>query len=216
MIRLIRRYWPLGLFVLLYLGGGLLSSEYEAELATLFAGDSSAFGMTIFLLIGLLASLVPTMNPLPLVPIASALWGWPATGVMLVIIWAVAGQILFEMSRLFGKGRVEWMLPSGASHTVATLVSNKSRLRSFALRFVVDGEIISYAFGLFSTVSSIEFFLMSFFASIPAAMLIAYVGTMNVWIQGTMVGVGAVLFIIILSTSSIPRVDALKKRFLTR
>lgn len=192
MVSQFKQYWPLALGAAMFVGMSLFSDAYDDELAALFTGDSSAMGVALFLMLGIGISLIPTMSTLALIPLAASLWGWPIAALLIVVVWTVAGQILFEFARFVGKSRVEWFFTPELTKIVEGLIGNHGFFKSLALRFVLDGEIVSYAFGMFSSVSRIQFFALSLMSSLPSALAYAYLGNLPLWLQ-----LGAVAFAII-------------------
>ncbi len=183
MVSQFKQYWPLALGAAMFVVVSLLSDAYDEQLTSLFAGDASAAGIALFLMLGIGISLVPTMSTLALIPLASSLWGWPVAALLIMVVWTVAGQILFEFARFIGKSRIEWFFTPELTKTVEGLIGNQGFFKSLLLRFILDGEIVSYAFGIFSAVTRLEFFALSLMSSLPSALAYAYLGNLPLWLQ---------------------------------
>ena len=60
------------------------------------------WGISLFLVINIIAVVLAPFTTLPLVPVATAIWGWFWTGIFLIISWTIGSQIAFYLSRRFG------------------------------------------------------------------------------------------------------------------
>ncbi|MBP9751204.1 MAG: VTT domain-containing protein [Candidatus Peribacteraceae bacterium] len=194
MIRLLKQHWPLLLAALIVVASAWLSHTHAAALQSLFLGYGVLAGVGLFLLCGVLLTLVPGATTLPLIPIGVALWGWPATVALMLAVWLLGGQILFELVRLLKRTRFARWLQFSHAHSVRALVEEKTLLQAVLLRLVVEGDVLSYAFGLFSTMGSLEFFRHSLVATLPAAVVYTVVGSLPLLIQLSVVVLAAAAF----------------------
>src|SRR3989344_5624435 len=60
------------------------------------------FGMLVYIFIVILAVVIAPVSALPLLPVASQLWGWFLAGIFGIIGWTIGGLIAFEISRKYG------------------------------------------------------------------------------------------------------------------
>ncbi len=190
MVRLTRTSWPLlGAFAL-FIVVSLVTQAHVADLQALFGSVHPAVSIGLFVLLGILLVVIPFASILPFMPIAVALWGWPVTAALTVVAWVAGGQILFEVARVFGKPVVSKVLSPSQLRTFSRIVGGKGLLHAILIRLVVHGDMISYAFGLFTSMRRSEFLLTSAVGVLPAAVIYAYLGSMPFIVQVGLMGIG--------------------------
>jgi uncharacterized membrane protein YdjX (TVP38/TMEM64 family) len=153
------------------------------------------WGMFAYVVLAVLATVVAPFSTLPLIPIASHLWGWFATALLSILGWVIGSQIAFWIARHWGKPFLQKFL---ALERIDYFEHYFERERLFwsvvFLRMTVPVDILSYAIGLFSRMSATQFFLSTLIGVAPFAFVFAYVGTLPVYIQlFVLIEVGALL-----------------------
>ncbi len=162
-------------------------------LQAVFQASPPGVSVALFILLGVALVIIPTASILPFMPIAVAFWGWPLAAVLTLVAWVIGGQILFEAARRFGRPLVAKVLPARALSAAAGIVRG-GFLHSVLVRTVLHGDLVSYAFGLFSGVGRVEYAAVSAIGVAPAAVLYAYLGSLPLWIQlSALAAVGALL-----------------------
>jgi len=195
-INVLRKHWPTLLAVLMFIGISTLVQMNIDSLLVMFEAVSPLIGVLLFLFVGIGISLIPSASTLPLIPLAVTLWGWPVAALLILLVWTIGGQILFLTVRFLGKPRVTKMIPSKNINAIGGFVEGKGVFSSMLVRFVVDGDILSYAFALFSNIKSWRYFGMSLVSSIPAALMYAYVGNTSFWLQIALMVMVFALFVV--------------------
>lgn len=189
----VKKHWPLAAALAAFVAVSQLSLVYGDELRAFFLDDPSGTGIALFVAILFIVSIVPGVSTLPFVPLAVAIWGWQGAAAMMVIVWTLAGQALFLLARSVGKKRLRWFFRHGQEKVIESIVARHSWLRAVLLRFAVDGELISYAFGLYSGMSGFAFFTATLVGSVPPALAYAYLGRMPLAVQAwVLVAAGAI------------------------
>jgi hypothetical protein len=112
----------------------------------------------------------------------------------MLAVWLLGGQILFELVRLLKRTRFAGRLELPENHAVRALVEENTLLQAALLRLVVEGDVLSYAFGFFSTMGSLEFFRHSLVATLPAALVYTAVGSLPLLVQLSVVVLAAGAF----------------------
>ena len=170
----------LGLIIIgvFFVASALLAQKYESELHAV-VNDDSVFGMLGYVLITAVAIVVAPVSTLPLIPLTVSLWGWFTAGVLSIIGWTVGSQVAFLLARAYGKSLVQKFVSLerfrayekqfGAGNIFWTVV---------LLRMIVPVDILSYALGLFSTMSSRSFFLATIIGITPFAFIFSYLGSL--------------------------------------
>ncbi|PIN93309.1 hypothetical protein COU54_03650 [Candidatus Pacearchaeota archaeon CG10_big_fil_rev_8_21_14_0_10_31_24] len=134
--------------------------------------------MIIYILIGILATVVAPISATPLIPIATGIWGWFLSGILSIIAWFIGAIIAFWISRKWGVPVVkkfvslkklqsyEKMIPPGGLFWTVVL-----------LRILLPVDLLSYALGLFSNISFKKYALATIIGITPFAFIFAYIGT---------------------------------------
>lgn len=193
-VTFLHRHWPLFVVAILFVTISQLSLRFAPELRELFAGDSTAVGIVTFVVIGLILSLLPAVSTLPLVPIATTLWGWQTASLVTMALWTLGSQIQFTIARRVGERRMKWFFHADQAKTIRALVSTNAWSRAVLLRIVLDGELVSYAYGFFSHLSGFAFFTSTLVGVIVPAIFYCYIGAMPLWVQLVAMATGGLIF----------------------
>lgn len=167
----------------LFVGVSLLSHIYGNEILN-FTGAENSFSKMLYVLITIFAVVVAPFSTVPLIPIASNLWGWQVAGVLSILGWAIGAQLAFLLARRFGKPFVEKIYSFKKLHTFEKYFTNKNLFWTVIfLRMIIPVDILSYALGLFSEIKSVTFFFATLIGITPFAFIFAYAGNLSVRLQ---------------------------------
>ncbi len=92
----------LALFVL----ASVFADKYQVEMQALVANEDGA-GMVAYVFLTIIAVVLAPMSTLPLIPLASKMWGGFMAGILSVAGWTIGAQIVFLLARHFGKPLVK-------------------------------------------------------------------------------------------------------------
>ncbi len=181
-----------------------LSAQYADVIASSI-GDS-IWGMMLYMLLAIIATVVAPLSSIPLLPVAVQAWG-PITAALLSIAgWTIGAMIAFFISRYFGH-ILEKRIPS--IHKLKSMSARIPQKNAFwailLLRISVPVDILSYAIGLFTTVPTPTYFFATLLGVVPFAFVLSFAGTFPWYIGLTAFVGGGLLFV--MST----RIDATKK-----
>ena len=95
--------------LILFILASFIIHTYESEI-NMLAERGGAFGMIAYIFIVVLAIVIAPISTVPLIPIASSLWGWFMAGVLSITGWAIGAQIAFHLARRFGKPLAEKLI----------------------------------------------------------------------------------------------------------
>jgi uncharacterized membrane protein YdjX (TVP38/TMEM64 family) len=185
------------ILVVLFSLASFFAGKYQAQMHSLVANDNM-LGMAAYILLTVLAVVFAPVSTLPLIPLASGVWGWFTAGVLSIIGWTMGAQTAFLLARRFGKPlvqkivsleklqRIEDRIPKG--HIFWTVVF---------LRISVPVDVLSYALGLFSRMKSVPYFFATLLGVAPFAFVFSYVGTLPFSYQ--MEALGFAVFVMLLA-----------------
>jgi uncharacterized membrane protein YdjX (TVP38/TMEM64 family) len=173
----------LAVMVALYVGASYLAQRYEGQLQMFVASDS-ILGMVSYVAISALAVVVAPFSTLPLIPLASLMWGWVMAAVLSIIGWVIGAEIAFVLARTFGAPLVRKIMSMDKVHQLERRLPRRHLFWTVVfLRMTIPVDVLSYALGLFSRINGTTYFWATFLGVIPFAFVFAYVGTVSVAVQ---------------------------------
>ena len=153
--------------------------EYTKELI-----GKSSISVIIFVLILIIATVIAPINAVPLLPVASNVWGWFITGILSVIGWTIGALIAFSLARKYGVPLVKKFFSLKDIARFEKLIPEENIFWSIVfLRMAIPVDILSYVLGLFSHIKFRTYALATLIGIAPLAFLISYVGTLQIRYQ---------------------------------
>jgi uncharacterized membrane protein YdjX (TVP38/TMEM64 family) len=186
----LRKLWPLVIGLLIFAGVSVLVRTQLGAFAGMLEGSSLLYGMALYVLLGIATVMIPFGSLVPFMPAAVSMWGWPLTAALTIIAWVAGSQIIFEGARRFGKPFVAKLVPPAKLKRIGKMTEHKSLPRQIVLRWIVRGDILSYAFGLFTAVSRRDFFIITLAGVTPGALTYSYFGSLPLAYQLGIAGLG--------------------------
>ena len=160
-----------------------ITTSYENEINVL-AERGGVFGMSAYVFVTVIAVVVAPISTIPLIPAASGLWGWFIAATLSIIGWTIGAQIAFQLARSFGKPLIEKLISIERLTRFEKRLSKEHMFWTIVfLRIVIPVDILSYAVGLFSNMKGSIYFFATLIGITPFAFVIAYAGTLTVWLQ---------------------------------
>jgi len=158
---------------------------------------SSVLGMTIYVLLLIVESVIAPISGVPLVPLASNLWGWKIAGFLTVIGWLIGAIFCFLIARRFGVPIVKRLVPIEKLNKLEKHSNNYNLFWGIVfLRIAIPSDILSYAIGLFSNIDLKKYSVATLIGFAPLAFIVAYAGTMPIVYQIILLIIAIVLIII--------------------
>lgn len=168
-----------------------LTQKHE-DTVRLMLGEEKTLGMIIYVLITMTAVTIAPVSTLPLIPLASNLWGWVAAGALSVIGWLLGSQIAFMLARHYGKPLVQRIISIEKLEKFEKQIPEDHLFWTVVfLRMFVSVELLSWALGLFSSMKNVPYIIATFIGITPFAFIFAYTGTLSMSYQVAMLVVAA-------------------------
>lgn len=184
------------ILALLFILASMLADKYQNEIWA-FVNDDGMFGMAAYVLLTVGSVVIAPVSTLPLMPIASAMWGWVMAGILSVVGWTVGAQIAFFLARRYGKPLLQKIISLDKLEKYEKRIPEENIFWTVVfLRMSVPVDILSYAFGLFSRIKSLPYFFATLIGVMPFAFVFAYVGTLPLSYQ--MGALGLAIFVMFL------------------
>ena len=181
--------------VLLFIISSVLVQKYLNELSSYL--DFGFVGMLVYIFINILAIVVAPVSVMPLMPLASNLWGWYITGVLSIIGWFIGAWIAFVLARKYGVDLINKFINMNKIQKLERLIPEEHLFLGivfFRMFIPVDG--LSYFLGLFSKVKLNTYLLATLIGITPFAFSFAYLGTVPIFYQLTIFGVVAITLMV--------------------
>ena len=136
-------------------------------------------GMTVYVLITVAAIVIAPISTLPLLPIASNLWGWVTAAILSIIGWTIGSLIAFALARKYGVSLISKFISIEKINKFERMVPKENFFWSVVfLRMAIPVDILSYALGLFSKIKTKSYFFVTLIGVTPFAFVFAYAGKM--------------------------------------
>ena len=181
------------LVVSFFIAAVLLTQYFKDEIAHYL--DFGYWGMLIYVLLATSSTVLAPINTLPLIPIATVLWGGLAAALLSITAWTLGAIIAFIIARRWGKPFIERHYNLDKISRYEKLLGDKYVFWNIvALRIIIPVDILSYAIGLFTTVKLSTYSLATLIGVSPFAFLLAYSATFPLILQ---IGVGTLVLLAI-------------------
>ncbi len=165
--------------------------------------------MVIYIIILIIATVIAPVNAVPIMPIASNIWGWAITGILNVIGWTLGALIAFVLSRKYGVPLVKKFISLKNIEKFEKMIPEENIFWSIVFfRMSIPVDILSYLLGLFSHIKFRTYALATVIGVIPFAFVFAYAGTLQLRYQ---ILAFLIAVIIILTSLKIRKIYKLKK-----
>ena len=154
------------------------------------------FSMLLYVLVLVIAVVLAPVSAIPLVLIVSNLWGWFSAAMLSIIGWVIGATMAFTIARKYGVSLVKKLVPIKKIASIENRIPKKNIFWSIVfLRIVVPVDILSYALGLFSQISTKRYVLATIIGVLPFAFIFAYLGTMPFYYQIIALLIGILIFL---------------------
>lgn len=163
---------------MLFATTSFVAKEYENELKSLVQHDQ-ILGMFIYVFLNTLSVVIAPLSTLPLIPLASTIWGWAISGILSVIGWLLGAEIAFLLARYFGKPLIQKIISIQKIEEFEKQIPEKNLFFTVVfLRMFVSVDLLSYALGIFSNMKNTQYIFATLLGILPSAFIYAYTGTL--------------------------------------
>jgi len=137
-------------------------------------------GALAYITVGIIATVVAPLSSLPLLPLVSLLYGWFLAAIFSIVSWSAGSYIAFWIARKYGKNIVKkFVLLERVEKIEARIPRERVFWSIVLLRIIIPVDALSYALGLFSTVTAREYMFATILGITPFAFVWAYFGSMS-------------------------------------
>jgi len=167
------------LVLLAYLGAFLLFYFWSAPIDYLkeLAQTNTFWGPLAFTFLAFLVVVVAPLTIMPLIPVASVIFGPFLAGLYTIIGWFLGSVVDFILAREYGKPLLSKIISLESLEKYEDYIPRKMEFWWVVLlRVVVQVDLLSYALGLFSRISLWKYSLATLVGMAPMAFVISYAG----------------------------------------
>ena len=155
-----------------YLGSRADIIDYFSQ----FIGNDF-IGVTFFIVVFALATILVPLTGLPLIVPGSAVFGTFLVSIYSIIGWTIGAIIAFFIARYLGRPVLAFFVPIEKIEKYEQYFSGKIEFWGLVLlRMVLPVDIISYVVGLLSRISFKKYLLATILGITPFAFIFAYIG----------------------------------------
>lgn len=174
----IRPRIQLGLTLALFIAVSYVTQAYVDTLVQMVG--EGWFGKILYVCITIIATVIAPVSSVPLIAVASGLWGWMSAAALSSIGWFIGAMIVFELSRSYGRDWVSGILSKRSKSALQRILPQRYNLTSLILlRMSVPVDALSYALGLFSDVDRKRYYIATAIGIVPFACVFAYFGMID-------------------------------------
>lgn len=146
--------------------------------------DFGLVSMIIYVLILIISVVIAPVNAVPLLPIASNVFGWIVTAILSIIGWTIGALIAFGLARKYGIPLIKKFVSLEQIAKYEKLIPEENIFWGVVfLRMAVPVDILSYVLGLFSHIKFRTYAIATLIGVSPFAFIFAYVGTLELRFQ---------------------------------
>ncbi len=161
------------LVAMLFVAAMFLTQTFQEDLRANL--DFGYMGMLFYVLLGIVATVVAPVSTVPLIPIATGLWGPILTGFLSITAWTIGAVIAFLLSRHYGQPLLKRYVNLEKVSQYENMFEEKHIFwHIIILRMLIPVDILSYAIGLFSTIKLSTYTLATMIGITPFAFILAY------------------------------------------
>lgn len=192
----LKAFFGISIIVILF----ILSSYFVKENIDFVESliGNNLIGILIYILITIVAIVIAPISMMPLIPIASNVFGWFYAGIFNIIGWFIGSVIVFFISRKYGIPLIKKFVSLDKLFKIESKIPKENLFFSVVvLRMIIPVDILSYALGLFSNIKFRTYALATFIGIIPFSFVFSYLGILPIWYQVLgFIGIGIVVFLI--------------------
>ncbi len=172
-----------------------ISGKYAEELKYL-VGMGGIFGAPLYVLLVVLAIVIPPIGVGFLLPVAANVWDPFHAALLSILGWTLGAQIAFWLARRFGKSLVKKVVSLEKIEAMEKYAHSKHIFWSVVLwRMALPVDFLSYALGLFSDMKYGKYFLATVLGVTPFGIFFSYAAVLSFGYQlaATLAGTTAFL-----------------------
>lgn len=161
--------------------------------------DYKIWGAVFYVIILALSVVIAPVSSLPLIPLASNLYGWKIGALLNWIGWCLGAITAFSIARKWGKPLVRKLVNMKELEVLEKNLADEKKFFTLILlrMFFFPADILSYGLGLFTSISWKMLLSTTLIGILPFAIIFAYVGLLPTTFQIVFFIIGLLLLALI-------------------
>ncbi|MCK4552928.1 VTT domain-containing protein [Candidatus Pacearchaeota archaeon] len=152
-------------------------------------------GIIVFIFIEIISIVIAPVTTLPLIAVASNLWGWFFTGLINIFSWTIGAWIAFILGRKYGYKIIKRFISLEKIHNLEKKIPQEHLFWSVVLfRIILPVDVLSYALGIFTKIKLKNYLLATIIGITPFAFVIAYLGKVPFYYQIVFFEIAFIIF----------------------
>lgn len=194
----------IGIMAVTFVVVSYVARANEPVLAAIVQDGNVTSIIGFILLTALFVVFVIPLDIVFLIPLGALVWGPVPTALMSIMGWVLGSMVALGIARAFGAPVVEKMIGLKRIRGIEARIPNQNTFWTVVfLRLIIPVDILSYALGLFSTMSWRPYMLATLIGVTPFGFYFSYAGTLPFWYQ-----IAAVIGALVLATAIVFKYDA--------
>ena len=193
----IKAFIPIAIIVALFIVSAFYSQKYAEEVGV-SVEKGGTFGMVVYVIIAIIATVAAPVSAAPLIPIAAGAWGAVLTAMLSIFGWTIGSLVAFAIGRRYGLPLVQKFVSGQKLEKLHKHIPHERVFWSVVLlRIMIPVDLLSYALGIFGVLDWKRYTLATIIGIIPFAFIFAYLGTLPVSYQLFSIPAGILLISIV-------------------
>ncbi len=146
--------------------------------------ENNLAGMLAYILILVIATVIAPVSAMPLLPLASNIWGWFLAALLSIAGWTLGAIIAFALARKYGAPLVKRFISLDKIAKWENKIPKENIFWSIVfLRMAIPVDILSYVLGLFSHIRFRTYAIATLIGVSPFAFVFAFLGSLPFYYQ---------------------------------
>lgn len=156
--------------------------------------ESPVLGVFGYIFLSTISVIIFPFITVPLVPLATGLFGWPVAALLSTFSWTIGSITAFFIGRKYGKSFVNKFVSVEKLEQAEKLVpENYIFFSLIILRISLPADVLSYALGVLTKVNYKTFTSTTVLGLIPPAFFLSYVGSLPLVYEIIAIVLGSVI-----------------------
>ncbi|MCH7850658.1 MAG: TVP38/TMEM64 family protein [Nanoarchaeota archaeon] len=183
------------IIILFILASVLVNSNIEITKSYL---SDSYLSMGIYFVLIVSEIILAPVSLIPLIPLASAIWGSLISFLLTITGWTLGSVIAFVLARKLGSPLLTKIVSVKELNKYQKFIPQKNLFLGVILtRLLIPIDIMSYAIALFTKIDTKKFALATLLGFIPGVFILSYFGEIPTEIKYIIAAVGVISIIAI-------------------
>ncbi|RMD66104.1 DedA family protein [Candidatus Pacearchaeota archaeon] len=183
----------LALVAVLFLAASYLAQRY-AGFFERYVGNS-LLGMLAYVFIVIVSIVIAPVSAVPLMPIATRLWGVAGSALLSIAGWTIGAGIAFQLGRIYGERLAKHVEGIEKVRKMSERIpESRVFLGVVLLRMLVPVDVLSYALALSTKIKFTTYILATLIGVSPFAFVLASLGKVPLKLQVIVVAIALAVF----------------------